>query len=226
MLQKRDPLFLQAYEAIKERILRGTLVPGERLVETTLARELGVSRNPIREAMRLLMQDGLVHSTASGHIVHSMTIDDIQEIYECRMMVEPFAASLAAQRILLTEISTLYHYIDQAESSFASGDIDGTIQANSSFHNSIVQLCQNQLVYSTFKMIDNLVVVSRNIEMKVHQRPPHYLGEHRKMVKLLEARKGKELHDLVMDHIRADWNYFKKFSEASEKELLAVNAAQ
>lgn len=226
MLQKRDPLFLQAYEAIKERILRGTLVPGERLVETTLAQELGVSRNPIREAMRLLMQDGLVHSTASGHIVHPMTIDDIQEIYECRMMVEPFAASLAAQRILLTEISTLYHYIDQAESSFASGDIDGTIHANSSFHNSIVQFSQNQLVYSTFKMIDNLVVVSRNIEMKVHQRPPHYLGEHRKMVKLLEARKGKELHDLVMDHIRADWNYFKKFSEASEKELLAVNAAQ
>ena len=226
MLQKRDPLFLQAYEVIKDRLLRGALVPGERLVETTLARDLGVSRNPIREALRLLMQDGLVHSTASGQVVHPMTIDDIQEIYECRMMVEPFAASLASQRIQQSEITVLYRYIDQAESCFASGDIDGTIQANSSFHNSIVQFSQNQLVYSTFKMIDNLVVVSRNIEMKVHQRFPNYLGEHREMVRLLEAKKSVQLHELVMNHIRADWNYFKKFSEASEKELLTVNAAQ
>jgi DNA-binding GntR family transcriptional regulator len=226
MLQKRDPLFLQAYQVIKDRILRGTLVPGERLVETTLAKDLGVSRNPIREALMLLMQEGLVHSSPNGHIVHPMTIDDIEEIYECRMMVEPFAASLASRRIQPSEITNLYRYIDQAESCFASGDIDGTIEANSRFHNSIVHYSHNQLVYSTFKIIDNLVVMSRNIEMKVHQRPPNYLGEHREMVRLLKARKSNELHELVMDHITADWNYFKTFSEAAEKKLLKVNATR
>lgn len=225
MLQKRDPLFMQAYEVIKKRILRGTLVPGERLVETTLANDLGVSRNPIREALRLLMQDGLVQATRNGQIVHPMTIDNIQEIYECRMMVEPFAAYLASQRIQPSEITTLYHYVDQAESCFASDDIDGTIEANSFFHNSIVQFSHNQLVYSTFKVIDNLVVVSRNIEMKVHQRPTDYLEDHRKMVKLLEAQKADELQALVMEHIRADWNYFKNFAEVKEKELLTVNSA-
>jgi DNA-binding GntR family transcriptional regulator len=226
MLQKRDPLFMQAYEVIKNRILRGLLLPGERLVETTLAKDLGVSRNPVRESLRLLMQDGLVQATPNGQIVHPMTIDDIQQIYECRMMVEPFAASLASQRIQPSEITALYHSVDQAESCYSSGDIDGTIEANSFFHNSIVQFSHNQLVYSTFKIIDNLVIVSRNIEMKVHQRSPDYLEDHRKMVKLLETQKADELHELVMEHIRADWNYFKKFAEVTEKELLTVNSAR
>jgi DNA-binding GntR family transcriptional regulator len=173
-LQKPDPLFIQAYEVIKKKILKGMLEPGERLLEAHLANELGVSRNPIREALRLLMQDGLVSATANGQIVHPMTIEDIKEIYECRMMVEPFAASLAAQRILPEEAQVLYQHIDQAEKSFDAGDIDEVIESNSAFHSSIVLYSHNQLVYSTFKTIDNLVVVSRNIEMKVHQRPINY----------------------------------------------------
>lgn len=223
MLQKQNPLFLQAYEVIKKRILQGNLVPGARLVETNLAKDLGVSRNPVREALRLLMQDGLVQATASGQIVHPMTIEDIQEIYECRMMVEPFAASLASQRIKSNEILTLYSHVEQAETCFEAGDIDGTIEANSKFHNSIVQFSHNQLVYSTFKVIDNLVVVSRNIEMKVHQRSPDYLSDHREMVRLMEAGKSEALQGLVLEHIKADWNYFKMCSESTGKEIVEMN---
>ena len=218
-LQKPDPLFIQAYEVIKKNILRGILEPGERLLELHLAKELGVSRNPIREALRLLMQDGLVYATANGQIVHPMTIDDIREIYECRMMVEPFAASLAAQRIEPEEVSLLYHHIDQAELYYQSGDIDRVVEANSAFHNSIVLYSHNQLVYSTFKTIDNLVVVSRNIEMKVHQRPIDYQNEHRQMVRLMERGKSQEIKELVTEHIKADWNYFKRCSETTEDEL-------
>jgi DNA-binding GntR family transcriptional regulator len=183
-----------------------------------LAKDLGVSRNPIREALRLLMQDGLVQATASGQIVHPMTIENIQEIYECRMMVEPFAASLASQRIKHDEISILYSHIEQAETCFAAGNIDGTIEANSNFHNSIVQFSHNQLVYSTFKIIDNLVIVSRNIEMKVHQRRPDYLNDHREMVRLMEAGKSGALQDLVLEHIKTDWKYFKMCSESTENQ--------
>ena len=222
MLQKQNPLFLQAYEVIKKEILQGNLVPGTRLVETSLAKDLGVSRNPVREALRLLMQDGLVQATSSGQIVHPMTIEDIQEIYECRMMVEPFAASLASQRIKPDEILALYNHIEQAETCFSAGDVDGTIEANSNFHNSIVQFSHNQIVYSTFKIIDNLVVVSRNIEMKVHQRQPDYLNDHREMVRLMEAGKSGALHDLVLEHIKADWNYFKMCSESTDNPLVEL----
>ena len=216
-LQKPDPLFIQAYEVIKMKILKGMFEPGERLLEAHLANELGVSRNPIREALRLLMQDGLVSTTASGQIVHPMTIDDIKEIYECRMMVEPFAASLAAQRILPEETRVLYQYIDQAEKSFDAGDIDKVIESNSAFHSSIVLYSHNQLVYSTFKTIDNLVVVSRNIEMKVHQRPIDYQDEHREMVSLLEEKNSCKIKDLVMHHIKADWEYFETCSASMQK---------
>jgi DNA-binding GntR family transcriptional regulator len=215
-LQKQDPLFIQAYEVIKKKILRGVLQPGDRLPEVHLAEELGVSRNPVREALRLLMQDGLVCPTPSGQIVHPMTIEDIKEIYECRMMVEPFAASLAAERIQPEEAQVLYQHIDQAEKCFEAGDIDKVIEANSAFHNSIVLYSHNQLVYSTFKTIDNLVIVSRNIEMKVHQRPINYQDEHREMVRLLELKKSSHIKDLVMSHINADWKYFEMCSNSTE----------
>ena len=213
-LQKPEPLFIQAYEVIKKKILRGVLQPGERLTEVHLAEELGVSRNPIREALRLLMQDGLVCPTPSCHIVHPMTIEDIKEVYECRMMVEPFAASLAAERIQPEEVQVLYQYIDQAEKCFKAGDIDKAIEANSAFHNSIVRYSHNKLLYSTFKTIDNLVIVSRNIEMKVHQRPINYQDEHREMVRLLESRKSCHIKELVMSHIKADWKYFEMCSNS------------
>jgi len=146
-----------------------------------------------------------------------MTIEDIKEIYECRMMVEPFAASLAAQRILPEEARVLYKYIDQAEKSFDAGDIDKVIESNSAFHNSIVLYSHNQLVYSTFKTIDNLVVVSRNIEMKVHQRPINYQDEHREMVRLLEEKSSSKIKELVMSHIEADWEYFETCSASMKK---------
>jgi DNA-binding GntR family transcriptional regulator len=212
MLQKRDPLFLQAYEVIKDKILRGALVPGERLVESTLARDLGVSRNPIREALRLLMQDGLIHSSSNGHIVHPLTIDDIKEIYECRMMVEPFAGALAAQRASKKEVHKLNKFIEQAQSSYEEGNFNKTIEANSNFHRSIVLLCQNKSILNIFSTIENLVVMSRYIEMKINQRPLDYLGQHLEMVRLIEAGESSKIKTLIEEHINIDWTFFKECS--------------
>ena len=62
------------------------------------------------------------------------------------------------------------------------------------------------------------MIVSRNIEVKVHQRAPDYLDDHRKMVRLLAAGKSIVLQELVTEHIKADWNYFKICAESSERE--------
>ena len=149
-------------------------------------------------------------ATENGQIVHPMTIDDVREIYECRMMVEPFAGALAAKRITPEEVQLLNKYVDQAEKSYLAGDIDGTIEANSAFHNSIVFYSRNQRAHSIFKNLDNLVVMSRNIEMKVHHRPLDYLDEHREMAYLLETGNDLKIKNLIVQHITADWKYFKK----------------
>ena len=211
-VKKQEPLFMQAYEIIKNKILYCDLEPGSRVLEVRLGEELGVSRNPIREALRLLMQDGLVLLTDNGYIVHPMSISDIEEIYECRMMVEPFAGALAAQRASKNEINSLNTFIDQSESCYKAGDIDGSIKANSNFHKTIVLLSKNKSILKIFNTIDNLVVMSRNIEMKIHQRSIDYLDQHREMVRLLEQGASEEIKILVEDHIDLDWKYFKECS--------------
>ena len=223
-VQRKEPLFLQAYEIIKNDILTGVLRPGDRLLEVQIANELDVSRNPVREAFRLLTQEGLINVDNNGHIVRPMTPDDMKEIYECRMMVEPFAASLAAQRIAPENIHDLYRNIDAAKDYFEAGDLDGVIKTNTIFHNSIIKACENKLIYNIYANIQNLAIITRTMEMKNYKRPIGYLEEHREIVSLLASRETKKVQSIMKYHIEGDWKYLN--NALDEKKNGLITAAQ
>lgn len=95
-----SPLYEKIFEVIKEKILMGILKPGDPLVEVKLAEELGVSRTPIREALRQLELEGLVYSIPhKGAFVAGVTAQDIEDIYTIRMLLDGLAARWAAQKI-------------------------------------------------------------------------------------------------------------------------------
>lgn len=95
-----SPLYEKIFEVIKEKILMGILKPGDPLVEVKLAEELGVSRTPIREALRQLELEGLVYSIPhKGAFVAGVTAQDIEDIYTIRMLLDGLAARWAARRL-------------------------------------------------------------------------------------------------------------------------------
>ena len=104
----------RVYTAVQEKIFRHELVAGQRISQHTLARELGVSRMPVRDALRRLETEGLVRSVPrSGTVVAPVTRQYLIELFELREAIEPFAAELAARRITQRELSKLQRVLDK-----------------------------------------------------------------------------------------------------------------
>ena len=97
-----------AYEQIYQAIIRGEVKPGDRLRETELAEQIGLSRTPIREAIRKLESDGIVeHQPRVGAMVKKLSQQEIVELYEMRIVIEQTAAQMAAKHISDAEVATL-----------------------------------------------------------------------------------------------------------------------
>lgn len=127
------------YKTLRRRFGDGDLAPAERLTETALAQELGVSRTPVREALGRLLADGLVVPAARGVAVATLDSAEMEQIYELRAALEGFAAAQAARRqlsgrIAPVEIRGIQDAADEVEQAVAEGDAKRCARANLAFH--------------------------------------------------------------------------------------------
>jgi DNA-binding GntR family transcriptional regulator len=141
------PLRQAVYDALAELIANGTLRPGEHLVESDLAEYLGVSRQPIREALQRLQGDGWVElRPAHGAFVHAPTQEEVVQVLEVRSALEAYAAHGAAQRATAADIAGLRELQATAEATLAVGDQAGLIDAYAAFHGSVVAISGNMVL--------------------------------------------------------------------------------
>lgn len=140
----------QLSDYLRAAIVQGTIKPNQRLVEETLARELGVSRTPIREALRRLEAEGLVEFEAQkGARVRPVSADELQELYDLRILLEGHAARLAAKRITDDELDALRRnnnaFLDILDQADARGlQIQQLIELNNDFHTRIIRASRNR----------------------------------------------------------------------------------
>lgn len=114
-LLRNQPLKEQAYEALRKMILTGELTPGQRLVEAQLARDLQVSRTPIREALGRLQRESLVMADSSGLHVATFSIDDAVQLYECRIALEQISVQAACHNSTAAQLRKLHRLIQRSE---------------------------------------------------------------------------------------------------------------
>jgi DNA-binding GntR family transcriptional regulator len=135
------------YAELRSRIVNLAYQPGERLIERDLAAELEVSRIPLREAMQLLQNDGLVVLVPrQGAIVAPFTADDVRDLFDVRESLEVLAVRLAAERVGETGLSRLREQMDLARGAIARCDDPGTAGANAGFHRVLVEIAANPLL--------------------------------------------------------------------------------
>jgi DNA-binding GntR family transcriptional regulator len=138
------PLREQVKELVLERILDGTNKPGDRLVETRIAQELGVSQAPVREALRDLEQLGcIVHEPFRGCSVRAFSAEELLEAFPVRAALEALAARLAAERMTEDELLRLAEMLETMRDAARRGDAHDQSQANASFHATIVRAARN-----------------------------------------------------------------------------------
>ncbi len=138
------PLRAVVAAELRRLILDGTLAPGERLVEDRLAELLGVSRNPVREAIRALEAEGFVDVPARrGAFVATLTERQAADLFAVRLALEPLGARLAAENTSPGPVATMHSLLEQAKASSAEGDLDTLSDLHSELHATIFAMTDN-----------------------------------------------------------------------------------
>ena len=139
------PLHIQVYDHIWQALMAGELPEGTRLKDTVWAERLGVSRTPVREAFRKLMQDGALDPLDSvGFCVHAFTPEEITGLYACRASLEALAAEEAAARRSSELVANLKANVADAEAALDRGDIDALQRLNGAFHSILLDVSRNR----------------------------------------------------------------------------------
>jgi DNA-binding GntR family transcriptional regulator len=157
-LQRPAPLRESVYEALTQMIIAGRLQPGQHLVEVELARLLGVSRQPVREALQRLHNEGWVDLRPGyGAMVHVPAEDEVDQLLTVRTVLESEAAWLAAENASEDEISELREMCAAGTRMVKDGDIDGAVKANAEFHRHIAELSGNRFLADFAAQVDRRV---------------------------------------------------------------------
>lgn len=189
MFAANKPIREITYEILKDAIISGDILPGERIVESLYAKRYNISRTPIREALRKLEQDGLVQYTVrKGVVVRSLEEKDINEIYILRKTLDHLALEHAIKHITEEDIARLRHIIDQAAQCVAQGDLEQASKYSREIHMEIYRLSQLSrllaLVGSLDEYMDRFSFMSLTEELRRKQSA----YEHGLIVDALEKR--------------------------------------
>jgi DNA-binding GntR family transcriptional regulator len=157
--QTRRPLAAvreRVREQLRERIVTGVLRPGDRLVERDLAKDLGVSRVPVREAIHSLEADGFVVVQSPRRVVvRQLSRVDVEELFDVREALEVLATGLACQRVDPPALRRLKHEVTEAARALAAGNVAQAAEANVRFHQEIVTLAGNRLLLAMLRQLED-----------------------------------------------------------------------
>ena len=199
---ERKPLWERVYERLKRAIHRGELKPGERLVEQRLAKELGVSRTPIREALYRLEQDGLVEKIPhGGALVKDNTRDEVEEILGLRAVLEGYAAAQATKRKNEGLLRELEGILSRAEEALRKGNISRLIQLNTEFHDVLYRGSGNRKLYELITHLRDLFYKYRVFILGIEGMPQICLEDHREMLEVMRSGDARKVERMVREHI-------------------------
>lgn len=196
---------LKAYEWIKEEIESGRVKMGEPMTEMSLVKKIGVSRTPIREAMRVLEQEGYITIISNkGAFVSEISINDIKEIYEIRKLLEPFAALSAAVRMPNCDIDAMEREWKALYGLFkrtGSADISKVAALDIKLHMTLANYASNRRI--------GAIISSYHVQIKRFQRlsvqslddMQNSIEQHISIIECLKRRRPEELRTCLYDHI-------------------------
>lgn len=198
------PLRESIAESIRDSIINGKIKPGERLLEPNVAKLLGVSRTPVREAFFQLESEGLVEvMPRKGAIVSDISVTDATELYSVRSVLEGLAAKYAAANITPDKIEGLKninallikHAKDESDNFREITDLNGQ------FHDLINREAKNEKLYQTIELLRKQTMRYNYIYLSVMFRLKVSIGEHEEIIKLLSEKKGDESEKLMRRHV-------------------------
>ena len=192
----------KVFKNLEEKILEGSLAPGESLTENRLSEEYGVSRTPVREALFQLELEGLVRITPNkGAVVVGISEQDIEDIYTIRMSIEGLASRWAAQRITKEELNRLSEIVDLQRFYVERGDITQCWYLDGAFHSVIYDASRSNPLRNTLKGFHNYIRRAREASFHVGDRARIANEEHAMILEAIKNGNGEDAERLTSEHI-------------------------
>lgn len=205
-IQNHKPLREMVYEELKMQILKGSIIPGTRMMEVELAEEMGVSRTPIREAIRKLEKEGLVTiEPRRGAYASMISTEDMVEILEVRQDLEGLAAYFAADRMAKSQMEELRQVSNSYNEAVKEGNMEAMIKHDTRFHHIIVESCRNKILVQMIEQLQELVLRFRYIYYDNFKRAENMPEEHEAIVAAIaegDADKARAAADIHIERLK------------------------
>ena len=201
----------QIHDELLGRILRRELEPGERISPPEIAAALGVSITPVRDAVNQMAAEGLVTVTPRRRtVVSPVSVRDIEELYEIRLMIEPTAAEIAASRATPGEIAHVQELAKRLEAGPPAGssrvdDLETYLQeiaTDAELHAAVVRAAHNARLNALYDGLRTHVLIARAVFPRLYRGQPHRRGEHQRFVDAIAAHEGGAARDAMAAHLR------------------------
>ncbi|HOQ00128.1 MAG TPA: GntR family transcriptional regulator [Acetivibrio clariflavus] len=201
-LNDYKPLREVIFDTLREAIITGELKPGERLMEVKLAEKMGVSRTPVREAIRMLELEGLVDMLPrKGAHVAELSVKDIMDVLEVRAAMDSLATRLAAERITDDEIKELRQIQAQFINYVEKNNLQGSIKKDVEFHELIYRASRNDRLLQIANNLREQVQRFRVIYLKDYSSPKNLIKEHEDICDAIAARNLEKAQEYAQIHI-------------------------
>lgn len=208
---------------LEAAILSGQLRPRERLIEMDLIPRFGGSRTVIREALKRLEAKGLVRTSPyRGATVADLTVEEIEEIYFVRAIIEKVAARLVLKNIRPLEIQGLKKTLKEVERHLRR-KTDQMIEQDGEFHRAIFKTCRNQYLYNMIDFLRTKAHIVAYNAWSLPQRLEQSIQEHRKIIQAIEERKRSQLEKLTIKHLTFSKNSYLAQLKGNDRENFSKN---
>jgi DNA-binding GntR family transcriptional regulator len=210
------------YRSLKEQIVSGTLAPDTRLIELAIAADFGVSRTPVREALKRLAAENLVLADpARGMVVHAPDAREIEDVFVVREALDALAARLAARRITPSELGRLRVILESMSDAIVAGKREAVVVANMRFHDVIYGAAGNGMLERLGRDLREFVRRFTTLPFASPERVNDVLTEHRAIVAALEAHDPEAAEAASREHLSAARDYVVRMQlqEFAEKAL-------
>lgn len=199
-------LYLQVADRLREQIYQRELAPGDAIDEMALCERFGISRTPLREALKVLSSEGLIELIPRrGSFVRSMDVEELNELFPVMVVLEGLCAREAVENCEAKDLQKLVKMHDKLEKFAKAGDVDAYYEQNFVFHQAIQDLSGNKWLQRVIGDLRKVLRLARHMQLTIPGRLEASLDEHRQIMEAF-TKDDPDLADLNMqNHLKQQW---------------------
>lgn len=191
----------QVYRTLRDQVTGGRLAPSQRVIESEVTKQLGISRTPVREALARLASEGFLVATRYGYRVPDFSRDDIRNLSEIRLLLEPTAARQAAERVTPAQLDEMRRVIAEERAAHAAGDVNAFLTAHHRFRTAWLGCARNTLLIEALARTLHSLSLVRLRTMHDANLRSFIIGSHESLLAALAARDADRAASIQADII-------------------------